>query len=29
VRLTKEAQEFVKDQGNNTAIVVFERTYSS
>ena len=29
VNITKEAQDFVKEQGDNTAIVVFERTYTS
>ena len=29
VNVSKEAQEFVKNQGDNTAIVVFERTYTS
>ena len=29
VSITKEAQDFVKNQGDNTAIVVFERTYTS
>ena len=29
VSITKEARDFVKEQGDNTAIVVFERTYTS